>query len=390
MTNQPVKRSQTLRLVFLTLVNDRVARTLIICILPYIVVRFHLSGLMLGLILASITLTSAVSAPIAGRLSDRCGRRPILLGCLGISTLGMSIFGFASIVPALFAGRLVDGLGGGSEATSEAVIADITPRKDQTKTFGLVAMASAVGLIVGPGLGGLFASLNVRLPVWIASFMLFINVILIAAGFQETRCSDSPKQPLTQRDRSWPKLVGLAYSCLMMAGYGGLYAASLMLHDVHKVNVSTAGFVFSVAGVLSVLQQWLILPRLSRHFSDHGIFRIGCCLTISGAALIWAVRIPSSYVITVVGVSLMSMGLALISASVCSLFARGSSSGEAMGRLQLLKNIGIGIGPPLLGYAFDVALRGAFMLVFLLGLVGLVLALMAPKQPQVGTLVSAP
>ena len=193
MINQPAKRSRTLGLVFFTLVNDRVARTLILCILPFIVVRFHLSGLMLGLVMASITLTSAVAAPIAGRLSDRCGRRPILLGCLDISTVGMSIFGIASTVPALFFGRLVDGLGGGSEATSEAVMADITPRKDQTKTFGLVAMASAVGLIVGPGLGGLFASLNVRLPVWIASFMLLINVILIAAGFQETRRSDSPK-----------------------------------------------------------------------------------------------------------------------------------------------------------------------------------------------------
>ncbi|KZR91266.1 Tetracycline resistance protein, class B [Synechococcus sp. MIT S9509] len=210
MTNQPVKRSQTLRLVFLTLVNDRVARTLINCILPYIVVRFHLSGLMLGLIMASITLTSAVSAPIAGRLSDRCGRRKTLLGCLGISTVGMSIFGFASTVPALFTGRLVDGIGGGSEATSEAVIADITPRKDQTKTFGLVAMASVIGLIVGPGLGGLFASLNVRLPVWIASIMLFLNVILIAAGFQETRRSDSPKQPFALVERSWPKLIGFA------------------------------------------------------------------------------------------------------------------------------------------------------------------------------------
>ena len=388
MTNQPAKRSQALRLVFFTLVNDRVARTLILCILPFVVVRFHLSGLMLGLVMASITLTSAVAAPIAGRLSDRCGRRPILLGCLGISTVGMSIFGIASTVPALFFGRLVDGLGGGSEATSEAVMADITPRKDQTKTFGLVAMASAVGLIVGPGLGGLFATLNVRLPVWIASFMLLMNVILIAAGFQETGRSDSPKQSLAQPNRSWPKLVGLAYTCLMMAGYGGLYAASLMLHDIHQVTVSTAGFVFSVAGVLSVLQQWLILPRLSRAFGDHGIFRIGCCLMIAGAAVIWAVQIPSNYVNTVVGVSLMSMGFALISASVCSLFVRGSSTGQSMGTLQLLKNIGIGIGPPLLGYAFDVALQGAFLLVLLLALVGLVLAFIAPKQNQIITLVS--
>ena len=91
-----------------------------------------------------------------------------------------------------------------------------------------------------------------------------------------------------------------------------------------------------------------------------------------------------------VGVSLMSMGLALISAAIFSLFVCGSSSGKAMGRLQLLKNIGIGIGPPLLGYAFDVALRGAFMLVLLLGLVGLMLTLMATRHPQIGTLVSAP
>ncbi len=109
---------------------------------------------------------------------------------------------------------------------------------------------------------------------------------------------------------------------------------------------------------------------------------------IAGAAVIWAVQIPSNYVNTVVGVSLMSMGFALISASVCSLFVRGSSTGQSMGTLQMLKNIGIGIGPPLLGYAFDVALQGAFFLVLLLALVGLVLAFIAPKQNQIITLVS--
>ena len=84
------------------------ARTLVLPILPCIVVRFQLSGLMIGLLMASIRITSAITAPLTGRLSDRFGRRPILLGCLGISSAGMSMFGLASSVQALFTGRLVD------------------------------------------------------------------------------------------------------------------------------------------------------------------------------------------------------------------------------------------------------------------------------------------
>ena len=385
MTSKPATRSQTLRLVFLTLVNDRVARTLVLPILPCIVVRFRLSGLMIGLLMASITITSAITAPLTGRLSDRFGRRPILLGCLGISSAGMSMFGLASSVQALFTGRLVDGLGGGSEATAEAAVADITPRTDQTATFGLVAIASAVGLIVGPGLGGLFAGINARLPVWIASVMLCVNVALIAAGFQETRGPGASRQPLSEPDQPWPKLIALAYICLITAGYGGLYAASLMLHGVHKVTVGAAGLAFSVAGVVSVLQQVLILPRLSRNCSDRGIVLIGCGLTIAGAAMICTPQAPSSYATTVVGVSLMSMGLALISASICSLFARSASTGQAMGRLQLLKNIGGGIGPPLLGYAFDIGHRSAFMLALILGLIGLAAAALAPREQSIGS-----
>ena len=189
---------------------------------------------------------------------------------------------------------------------------------------------------------------------------------------------------MSEHDQPWPKLIALAYICLITAGYGGLYAASLMLHGVHKVTVGAAGLAFSVAGVVSVLQQVLILPRLSRNCSDRGIVLIGCGLTIAGAAMICTPQAPSSYATTVVGVSLMSMGLALISASICSLFARSASTGQAMGRLQLLKNIGGGIGPPLLGYAFDIGHCSAFMLALILGLIGLAAAALAPREQSIG------
>ena len=383
------KRSHVLSLIFLTLANDRLARSFVIPILPYIVASYNISGLTIGFIISGYTVTSVIASPIAGYLSDRWGRRPVLVGSLCFGATGMTLFGFANSLPLLFTGRLIDGFGGGSAATSAAVISDITPPEDRTKAFGLIALASAVSIIVGPGLGGILASWSPKLPIALAAVLLIANFLLITILFRETiqkKVEDarfSPLdifQPLQKRKLC---LNGLAYCLFNLGCFGGLSIGSLYLARVVKVDVHVSGLAFTIAGILTVIQQLVILPKLNQHLSTEQLFKAGGVLGLVGA--LFMVRPPEwgLFVCTTISLSLFSMSLGLAAPSIRSLFTLelpNASSGNAMGSVQSLQNIGSAIGPPLLGYMFDkFSTEATFLSVFFIVLIGIAASAMTTQ-----------
>lgn len=355
------KRSHVLRLIFFTLTNDRLARSFVIPILPYIVASYHISGLTIGLIISGYTITSIVAAPIAGYLSDRWGRRPVLVGSLCFGATGMTLFGFANSLPLLFAGRLVDGFGGGSAATSAAVISDITPPAERTKAFGLIALASAISIIVGPGLGGILASWSPKLPIVLAAVLLIVNFLLVTLFFRETIEKKVDHARFSALDMFKPlqkrklRLDGLAYCVFNLGCFGGLSIGSLYLARVVKVDAHISGLAFTIAGVLTVVQQLLILPRLNQKLSTEQLFIGSGGLGLLGALLM--IHPPGwGFIGTTLSLSLFSMSLGLAAPSIRTLFTQelpDASSGNAMGSVQSLQNIGSAIGPPSLGYMFD-------------------------------------
>ena len=379
-------RKHVISLVFLTLLNDRLARSFVIPILPYIVARYNVSGFTIGLLISSYTITSILAGPISGHLSDRIGRRPVLVSSLGLGAIGMSIFGLASNVTTLFCGRLIDGTGGGGASTAAAVIADVTPPKDQTKAFGLIALASAFSIIIGPGLGGVLAGVSPQLPILFASVLLIANFGLALLFFKETHPHSNSKgiaeksldikgfvqsfiagfKPLSKRKIGFNSL---SYCLLNLGCFGGLSIGSLYLARVLKFDAHMTGLAFTLAGVLTVSQQIFLVPRLTQRLSTLQILMLGNLLGVIGAAVLITPTNSQHFLITTLGLSLFSMSLGLAAPSIRAIFNTEidtSSSGNSMGIVGSLQNIGSAIGPPLLGYLFDaVNPETAFTCVFI-------------------------
>ena len=147
-------------IIFLTVFVNLVGFGIIIPLLPFYAQTFGASPLVIGLLFASFSLSQLVAAPILGDLSDRWGRRPVLIFSLVGTVVSFVMLAVANSLFMLFAARIVDGLSGGNITTARAYIADITTEENRAKAFGLLGAAFGLGFIVGPGLGGAFSHIS--------------------------------------------------------------------------------------------------------------------------------------------------------------------------------------------------------------------------------------
>jgi len=220
-------RPSTLLCAFLTLLNDRLGESLIFPLLPFLLAGFTSDGRTLGLLTGSYAVAQFLATPWIGALSDRYGRRPVIAVCVAGSVVGLSLFSatiafpWASAWPAaraaglplalLFAGRLIDGLSGGTAATAGAVLTLALRPERRAKAFGLIGVAFGLGFILGPALGGVLARINVTLPVWAAAGFALVNLLLVLlllpSGSWLLLSSGSgsgPQRPSSARARQLP------------------------------------------------------------------------------------------------------------------------------------------------------------------------------------------
>jgi len=156
-------------ILFVTVFLDLLGFGLVIPFMAYTVESFGASATMVGLLASSYSLAQLVCAPLWGRISDRVGRRPILLlGLLG-SSAGYLLFGVAGSLAVLFCGRILAGVAGATIPTAQAYIADVTTQENRAKGMGLIGAAFGLGFVVGPALGGLLAPLGPQLGAWLSA-----------------------------------------------------------------------------------------------------------------------------------------------------------------------------------------------------------------------------
>lgn len=258
-------------LVLLTVFIDIVGIGIIIPILPVYVKSFGVSPAVVSLLFAVSALFSFISAPYLGALSDRIGRRPVLIVSIVSTAIGWFVFARAWTVWLLFAGRIIDGLAAGNITTAQSALADIAKdSKERAVNMGLFGALFGIGFIVGPALGGFVSLLGPQAPFYLVGTLATANAILAYFLLPETHHSKDPDKKVSYnplapifdgfRNREMRRIffVWLLFGTALSVQQGTF---SLYVQNVFGMNAQTTGLLFAGVGVLIVINQLVLLKR---------------------------------------------------------------------------------------------------------------------------------
>lgn len=278
---------------------DLLGMTIIIPLLPLYATTFGANALVIGLLGATYPLMQFLGAPILGRLSDRYGRKPILVISQIGTLVGFLILGFAGALWMLFVSRFIDGLSGANIATAQAAITDSTTEKNRTQGLGLIGAAFGLGFIIGPMIA--FASLalsnnDYRVPAFVAAFFSLLSILLTAFWFQETR---SPAHTPAEKQKSafsfralFQALAHPAVGVLLILlfaqqlAFGG-FEQLLSLFTLSRLGLNASGnaAIFVFAGIIIVAVQGGFVGQWSRKYGDRKLVFAGLILLSIGLGL---------------------------------------------------------------------------------------------------------
>lgn len=285
------------------------------------------------------------AAPGLGALSDRYGRRPLLLVCLLGSAIGYLVFGIGGALWVLFAGRIIEGITGGSISTIFAYFADITPREQRTKYFGWISAVAGVGSAIGPTVGGLLARFGYSIPMYCGAVITLFNFIYGILYMPESLNKDNRLKeipivrlnPFTQllNVLSIKNLKRLLISAfLLWIPNGALQAVfSQFTIDTFHWEPAIIGLMFSIMGVQDILSQGFIMPRLLLKLSDAQIAILGMISEIMGYSLIAASALFSFYPFFIAGMFIFGFGDSIFGPSFNGMVSKSVDSSE-QGRVQ--------------------------------------------------------
>jgi DHA1 family tetracycline resistance protein-like MFS transporter len=359
------KRKASLAVIFGIVFIDLVGFGIVIPVLPLYAERFGASPLVIGLLLAVYSLMSFLFAPVLGRLSDRIGRRPVLLVSILGSSLGFLIMGLAGSLPLLFLGRIIDGITGGNISTAQAYIADITPPHERSKGMGLIGAAFGLGFIFGPAIGGVMSHFSLAAPLLFAAALAALNGAAVYLFLPESRSKESravraesvsPAQMVKAARGSPLALVLGAYFFSTVAF--SLLTATYPLFASHRFGYGApeVGYIFAGMGVVGVIIQGGLMGLLSRAFGDIRLASIGAVLLAAGLG---ALPLSPSAPVLFLATGMIGLGHALVVTPLNGLASRvsgASEQGKVLGMMQSSSSLARIAGPVLGGWMLNLDL----------------------------------
>jgi DHA1 family tetracycline resistance protein-like MFS transporter len=355
-----------LLVIFITVFIDLVGFGIVIPVLPFYAVGTHFGATPreVGLLFASYSIMQLIFAPVLGRLSDRYGRRPVLLVSILGTSLGFLILGFATTLWMLFVGRIIDGISGGNISTAQAYIADVTTKENRAKGMGLVGAAFGLGFVFGPAIGGILSRWGINVPFLFAGGLAFANAILLYFTLPETVTPDHPARVSAASGRGWRQLIislrrprlGFVLTIYFLSIVAfSIMTASFSLFMMFRLGYDAwhNGWIFAFVGTISAFIQGGLIGKLVKRFGEPG-------LVITGALLFSASLFATPFVGPAMGLlgilsigAASSVGNALMAPSLTSLASKSASAGEqggVLGVMQSAASLARAVGPSLAAF----------------------------------------
>ncbi|QSF47386.1 MFS transporter [Paenibacillus tianjinensis] len=313
------------------------------------------------------------AAPVLGVLSDKYGRRPLLLVCLLGSAVGYFVFGLGGALWVLFAGRIIEGITGGSISTIFAYFSDIIPPQQRTKYFGWVSAVVGAGTVIGPTIGGFLARFGYSVPLYFGAVITLLNVVYGLLFMPESlekknRLKKIPlirMNPFTQLANllSMKNLRRLLISAfLLWIPNGSLQAVfSQFTMDTFSWKPALIGLMFSIMGFQDIFSQAFIMPKLLKKFGDQQIAIIGMVSEIIGYSLIALSAVFTFYPLMIAGMFIFGFGDSIFGPSFNGMLSKSvdsSEQGRVQGGSQSIQALARVIGP-LIGGQIYVSLGSA-------------------------------
>lgn len=364
--------TKPLIIIFVTVFIDLVGFGIVIPLLPYYTegTAFQASPFEVELLFASYSAMQFIFSPILGGLSDKYGRRPILLISLIGSGIGYLFIGFASVLWMVFAGRIISGITGGNISTAQAYIADVTTRENRAKGMGIFGAMFGLGFIFGPAIGGVLSRFGLEVPFLFAAILTFANATALYFFLPETRKRNSVVNTAkmsrfshlfeTLKDKRFTLITTIYF--LVITAFS-IMTASFALYTMFRFDYSAEqnGYLFAYIGVLAVIMQGVLFEKLAKKFGEAWLIVIGSLLLVASLFAVPFVG-PNSGGLTalLIGIAFFAVGNSMSSPALTSLASKVASEeeqGKALGVLQsgasLARAVGPLIGAFLLNNAFD-------------------------------------
>jgi DHA1 family tetracycline resistance protein-like MFS transporter len=310
-------KNSRLLTIFLVVFIDLLGFSLILPLLPYYAETYGASPFIVGLLVASYAAAQLIGAPLLGRLSDRIGRRPVLLLSVVGTLLGFLLLGFADplgrylaglidpaavnaiILGILFFSRILDGLTGGNITVAQAYITDITDEQNRAKGLGLIGAAFGLGFIIGPAVGGALSKWGYSLPAFVAAAVSFINIIMIlfllpeSLSVERRNAESAQRRPAInlkalQQALNRPKVGPFLQMRFIFSLSFAVFQTIFVLYAKGLgLSSQTTGLLLAYVGILTVVVQAGLIGALTRRFKDNWLIINGLWV-MTGALLAWA------------------------------------------------------------------------------------------------------
>ncbi|WAA08739.1 MFS transporter [Fervidibacillus albus] len=350
---------KALMILFLVMFIVMVGFGIIIPVLPFYAEELGANSKELGYLMAVYSLMQFLFSPMWGKISDRIGRKPVIM--IGISGLAVSFFLMANAnqLWMLFAARILGGfLSSANMPTTMAYVADITTPENRSKGMGMIGAAVGLGFVFGPAIGGIFSKYSLSLPFYIAGILSIFTFLLVLFLLTESLPNANRNHDATKGSSRWDAFSrenGVLFFLqffisLSLAGLEATFA--YFTAERAGLDSEKLGYVFMIMGLAGAFVQGGMMGPLTKKFGEGRVIQGGIIVSIIGFGLI---LLTTNFLTATIFITVFGIGNGVIRPSVSSLLTKTANSeqGSVTGLLSSFDSLGRIIGPPLGGALFD-------------------------------------